>query len=171
MAASQPSVAQLFYDIGRGFNESDSVSVRESSDSLESFRELSFDLPRKTLFHLRFDPLTTEGRIAIRNVAIRNRNAVLYRIGVSDIQPFNQIASRVQRGDEIQVATTPGANDPGLTFTLSKPVRLRWIFGGQDLRLLAAINACLIVLACAAWVLQSVLKSCMAFLLCSLWKN
>lgn len=159
MAASQPSVAQLFYDVGRGFNESDSVSVRDSSNSLNSFRELSFNLPRKTLFHLRFDPLVAEGRVAIRNVAIRNRNAVLYRILVSDIQPFNQIANWMQHGDEIQVATTPGANDPGLTFTLREPIRLRWIFGGQDLRLLAAINACLIFLACAAWVLQSLLET------------
>src|ERR1700722_11475904 len=125
MSASGPSVAQLFYDVGRGFNEQDSATVQITSNSLHSFQHLTFPLPEKTLSGLRFDPLTNEGRVIIRKVAIENRNSVVKAFPVSQITPFNQIANRPERENEVDFSTVAGANDPGLRIVKGKPIRLR----------------------------------------------
>jgi hypothetical protein len=146
MASSQAGVAQLFYDTGRAFNEADSSTCRVDASSPASFEHLSFSLPEKTILRLRFDPLTSAGRVVIRNVQIRNKKAVLENIPVSRIMPFNQIAERTERRDEVEFVTVPGANDPGVILGLAKPLRLRWVFAGQNLLRLGVINACLAAL-------------------------
>ena len=149
MAASQPSTAQLFYNVGTGYREEDSGSVPEISASLRDFRELSFPLPRKKLFQLRFDPMVSAGSVVIRNITIRNGNAVLFEIAPSSVQPFNQISTCVRDGNEIRVVTTPGANDPGLTFALARPLQLHWLLRGLNWRLFIVIDAVLFFAALA----------------------
>lgn len=147
MAASQPSTAQLFYDLGTGYREENSASIPETSASLRDFRELSFPLPRKKLFNLRFDPLASAGTVVIRNITIRNGNAVLFEIPPASVQPFNQISTYTLDGKETKITTTPGANDPGLTFLLAKPLQLRWLFAGLNWRLFIALDAALFLSA------------------------
>jgi hypothetical protein len=143
MAASSPSMAQLFWNVGKGFNEDDSSRLRVSSKSLTSFDRLSFALPDRKLRGLRFDPLTNEGRVVIRNIEIDNFNSVLRVLPVSRVIPLHQIASRTERstqqGDEVEFATTAGANDPGLTIILPKLLRFRWGLGRQDVAPLGII--------------------------------
>ncbi len=149
MAASAPSAAQLFYDIGNGFNQTDSDTVPISTGSLSSFQTLSFPLPEKTLLRLRFDPLTTAGSIVIRNIAIRNRNAIVTAFAPSQVTAFNQIANRIERQSEVEFATLPGANDPGLTLSFPKPIDLHAVAAGQNLRQLALINLAFLCIFCA----------------------
>lgn len=131
MAASVPSLAQLFYDTGNGFNEKDSRTAKITSGSLSSFETLSFDLPKKTVFRLRFDPLTNAGRVILKSVEIDNRGSVIQVFAVSQIVPFNQIAERIERGSEVEFATTPGATDAGVSISLRAPLRLRRLVAWQ----------------------------------------
>ena len=124
MASSTSSAAQLFFDTGSGFRESDSRTVYNNSESLESFEKLNFELPgHAAITALRFDPLTTPGTFAVRNVSVVSDKAILLQIPPEDILSFNQIGGRSQRSNEVVFSTTPGANDPGLTLRLRQPLK------------------------------------------------
>jgi hypothetical protein len=127
MAASGPSSAQLFYDTGNGFTERDSDAAKVTSESLTSFQSFSFNLPKKTIFRLRLDPLTNAGRVIIKNVEIDNQGSVIMVLSASQFVAFNQIAERTQRASEIEFTTTPAATDSGVTISLPQPLRLRRI--------------------------------------------
>ena len=51
MASSTPSFSQLFFDIGRGFQEEDSQTVKLTSNSLARFQKLSFEIPAPQRHH------------------------------------------------------------------------------------------------------------------------
>ncbi len=144
MSSTRASTAQLFFDIGSGFTEADSVTVPVTSGA---FQQLSFDLPHRTLFHLRFDPLMNDGRVTIRNVAIVNSGTLVLKIPATGITSLNQIASRSVHGDSVDLNIVPGGTDPSLLFTLAQPLKVRWLFKGQDLRFLALVNGLLFALA------------------------
>jgi hypothetical protein len=144
MASSGPSIAQLFYNVGQGFNEKDSASLRLASHSLNSFEHLSFALPDKTVRGLRFDPLTNEGRVVIRRLEIRNFNVPVKIFTVSQVTPLHQIANRTELGNAVEFATTSGANDPGVNVLLPKPIRFRWMLSGHDFACLGVINGSLL---------------------------
>ncbi len=130
MASSTPSVAQVFFDTGFGYSEGQSSTAVVTSNSLAYFQSLSFNMPEADIRKLRFDPLTSAGTVVVRDVAVRYGSAVLLRIPASDLLPFNQIAKRVQKGDQVLFSTIPGAGDPGLTFFLHEPIPskriIRW---------------------------------------------
>lgn len=124
MASSTPSNCRLFFDTGRGFQESDSETVSLNSSSLSRFQTLSFEIPHRTdIKQLRFDLLSTAGTFVVRNVTGRSGSGILLQIPPEDIVPFRQIAERVQRGNEVRFSTIPGADDPGLTFSLRRPLK------------------------------------------------
>ncbi|MBV9767237.1 MAG: hypothetical protein JOZ48_20520 [Acidobacteriaceae bacterium] len=121
MSSSVPSIAQLFYDIGSGYTETDSktVPVINSSEGLPE--KLVFDLPEANILHLRFDPITSEGTVTLRRVRIDGPQGTVLLIQASEIVPFNQIQSRIERNGEVTFSTVAGANDPGVTFILREP--------------------------------------------------
>src|SRR5690349_6346238 len=97
ISSSGPSQAQLFYDIGRGWTEQDSITRPIVSASSAAFQQLSFPLPARTIYGLRFDPLNSTGHVAIRDVDVRNRRRTVRRFAPSDVQPLNQIAAVERR--------------------------------------------------------------------------
>jgi len=124
IASSTPSASQLFFDTGSGFREADSHTVYNGSSSLTEFKHLFFELPgHSNLVGLRFDPLTAAGTFIVRNVSVKSGDGVLLRIPPEDIVAFNQIAERVQRGNEVLFSTIPVANDPGVTLRLRQPLK------------------------------------------------
>src|SRR5712691_4102648 len=69
LRSSQAGTAQLFYDIGRGMNDAD--SVRTPVRAGESVTTLEFALPAGEYHALRFDPVEYGNcRVAIRNPRI-----------------------------------------------------------------------------------------------------
>jgi hypothetical protein len=121
LASSTPSKAQLFYNTGKGFNETESSAAAVTSGSLESFKRVRFDLPSSTILGLRLDPLTGPGRVRLRKIVIRNRIQPLLKIPAANIVPFNQIETRTVDSDEVMLITTPNASDPGVLLTLHSP--------------------------------------------------
>ena len=109
--------AQLFYDIGRGINESDSVT--RLAWPTRELRELRFPAPAWPVRQLRFDPLSAAGALQIG--AVRIETAAGRRLAVlplSAIQPQNQIATLVRHETLVQIETIPSASDPMLRVAL-----------------------------------------------------
>ena len=73
ISSSVPSQAQLFYDVGRGWTEQHSITRPIIAASSTAFQQLSFPLPARTIYGLRFDPLNSTGHVAIRDIEVRNR--------------------------------------------------------------------------------------------------
>lgn len=135
MSSTKPGAAQIFYNVGHGFNQTDSQTVTVTSRSLDSFQELTFNLPNKNVVELRFDPLMPAGSFKIRNVAIRNSGLVLQRIAPSDVVPLDHFPSGTQHGRELLFSVSPGASPRHLAFRMHEPLRLGdWIFF-QNIRL------------------------------------
>lgn len=67
-AHGHPSVAQLFWDIGEGINQSNSLRV--SYEQHEGLQTLRFPLPAQHLHALRFDPRDGAGKLSIRRIRI-----------------------------------------------------------------------------------------------------
>jgi hypothetical protein len=133
MSSTVASTAQLFFDTGAGYNEGESRVAKVSPGGFEA---LTFDLPHVDIVHLRFDPLMQEGRVVIRNVVLSHDDHELMSIPAADILPLNQIANRIQGGDEVGFLTTPAANDPGVTFVLKQPLSLKSFARREQGRLL-----------------------------------
>jgi hypothetical protein len=155
MSAAAPSTAQVFFDTGKNFNEGEAIAVLVTSRSLTSFQTFVFTLPAKTIQHIRFDPILSAGEVVIRNVELRAPDGrEVLAIAPADIAPLNQIASEVIHGAEVDVATTPQAPDPQLTFKLKKPVRMPRVPLPGEGRLLLIGNALLLGLFAVLFLLR-----------------
>jgi hypothetical protein len=115
VVSSAPSVVQLFYDVGLGINETD--SVRLNYEAHHGVQTLRFPLPSAPLKSLRFDPRDNEGQLKIRAIrvvdAFRRTRAVL---PLASLHAEQQIASASEKDDWLTIDTQPGATDPILTF-------------------------------------------------------
>ena len=128
MRSDTNAVAQLFFDVGRGINESD--SVRLPINATTSYRYLRFSLPAAKIKALRFDPINTSGTFSLRGAAIENSFGVLRRpFALNELKALQQIASRAETASELTFSTVPGAADPILQIAIRAPVNLapsRW---------------------------------------------
>jgi hypothetical protein len=110
-------IAQLFYNIGHGIIEADSVKVSAVASS--DYSALRFPVTANTIRALRFDPLTSAGAFAIRRAYIEDsRHKIVHEFPRKDLLPASQIASRVDTGSMVRFATTPDANDASVTLAL-----------------------------------------------------
>jgi hypothetical protein len=147
ISSSLSSQAQLFYDIGRGWTEADSVTQPVAAGTPGNFQQLAFPLPASTVYALRFDPLNSAGHVVVKDVEIRDRRRTVHRFSPSDVQPVNQIAALERRANGIEVSTTPAANDPGLRFVLQQPLALNKLSRVNQVRTFAMGAAVLVVIA------------------------
>ncbi len=67
MSSSTNDIAQLFFDIGHGYNEQDSSAVGIQEGPARIYR---FRLPPRRIYSLRFDVLSHEGRVTILSARI-----------------------------------------------------------------------------------------------------
>ena len=128
MRSDTNGVAQLFFDVGRGINESDSVRLPINAST--SYKRLRFSLPGARVRALRFDPIDGSGTFSLRSAAIENPFGVVRRpFALSDLKALNQIASRAETPSELTFSTVPSAADPMLQIAVRPPVNLapsRW---------------------------------------------
>jgi hypothetical protein len=68
LTVDRPSPAQLFWDTGAGFNETQSVSRNYEPDG--RLQTLHFPLPAEPMRALRFDPLTDEGQLVVHCIRV-----------------------------------------------------------------------------------------------------
>jgi hypothetical protein len=123
MTATTPGMVQLFYDVGRGSNEGDSVHLPLlASAELRLYR---FPLPTGTCSMLRLDPSDREGTFTIAHARVVDQaGGVVREFPPDDFVAYQQIATLAGENGHLKVVTTPGAFDPILTLKLARPLKL-----------------------------------------------
>lgn len=116
--------AQIFLDTGRGYSENESVMVGLASD--DAFHDYHFPLPRKPVFHIRFDPLQGDGNVIIRDLKIIDGLGRIHqRFLLSALKPLYQIKSVEYTEKELLLLIHSGAKDPQMDIVLKQPLFLQ----------------------------------------------
>lgn len=124
LAVDHDSRAQVFFDLGDGFRESDSVVRNVPADGKS--HGVRFPLPAGTVRGLRIDPDSGPGRLLLRPVRIASSSGrTVARLSSADVAPINEISTVETERDGFRITTTPSAADPQLELRLSHPVELR----------------------------------------------
>lgn len=116
VATDHPQAAQLFWDTGRGFNETD--SARCSYEPHAGLQTLRFPLPATPPRALRFDPLDGEARLVVRGLrVVDSTRRTLAVLPLAGLETGQDIAELKAGDDEITITTAAGRKDPTLQFT------------------------------------------------------
>ncbi len=103
--------AQVFWDLGTGFGESD--SVRAQPEPHANQQTLRFALPNRPLKDLRFDPLNGAAKMVIRGIRLVDVGHRTRRVLPLDVfVPEREIARLEVDNGMLRVETTADADDP-----------------------------------------------------------
>jgi hypothetical protein len=113
-----PGLVQLYYDLGGGMSEEQSVvrSIRAGVAEV-----LSFPLPYGRIKAIRFDPLDRDCTMTLSDARIVDglgRTVASIRAG--QFRPYFQIASTDTRGGKLHLVTVPGGTDPQMSVNLDE---------------------------------------------------
>ncbi|WP_438479524.1 YfhO family protein [Oleiharenicola lentus] len=123
LTSSSVGTTQLFWDLGRGYNEND--SSRQPLRIEPAPVVYRYMMPMGEFKGLRFDPIDGVGTFNFSHAQIVDRKGrVKYKFAPSDFRARAEIASLETRGDTLQVQTTPQSRDPVMEIELKAPIRL-----------------------------------------------
>jgi len=124
--SSTETIAQVFFDTRKGYNEADSATIPLSPSN--TFEELVFPLPTEIIRNLRIDPLSSAGSVEIQRATIRGRKKIsdeyeiLHEFDLNSFNPINEVnLSRSQLGNLIAHAPQ-GSLDPMVEISLNSPL-------------------------------------------------
>ena len=141
--SSRQGLVQLYYDIGRDFNEADS-SIRPIAANHETL--VRFTLPYGRISALRLDPLDSDGTVSISGARLVGASgAVVATFPPEKFRPHFEIAAKRIRSGTLVVTTTPRATDPSLVIDLAAPILIeRPSFLGQVIEFLVVSLLCVL---------------------------
>lgn len=120
--------AHLYYDVGQGL-WGGNVEIQQLKGSQE-WRVLSFPLPREPIRALRFDPMLSPGKFAIKAPWLESKTGrVIAKFPQTAVVPRHQIAGWREVEDRFEVITWADADDAQVQFGLGLPLRMgepRW---------------------------------------------
>ena len=118
--SSIPSEAQLFYDVGKGFNERDSDKriIYKADEAVV----LDFELTGDTIRGLRFDPSRSQARIKIHEIILKYHDEPPFIVPLDSLKAARDVRRLHFDGDRLIVETTAPAEDPILYLTNIGPV-------------------------------------------------
>lgn len=128
-----PAYAQLFWDTGKGFNETE--SLHRDYEVHTYLQTLRFPLPATPLKDLRFDPLDGEAQIDIREIRVvdaGNRTRAI--VPLESLRFHQDILSHTLRRDTmetLEVKTQPGRKDPIILFSPETVSRINEVIAEQ----------------------------------------
>jgi len=123
VSSSQRGIVQLYFDVGRGFNEADSRYRGLRGDGVP--RRIRLPLPLGRYTALRFDPLDRSGVSTVANAVVRNRGGQVVRaFAPGSFEPLHQIRRLSVEGPVLRIETEEPANDPNLWIRLDAPFEL-----------------------------------------------
>jgi hypothetical protein len=124
LTSTNASTTQVFWDLGRGFNEHD--SSRQPLRIEPKPVVYRYMLPMGSIQALRLDPADGPGTFTLAQARIVDyRGRIVRTFGPDDFTAFKQIARLERVGDTLRVETTPDASDPILLLRLTAPLHLR----------------------------------------------
>lgn len=105
-----PGTGQLFFDIGHGYSETDSITRKVEPWVLKKY---SFPLPELPIKSIRFDPLNSTSVVAVKNAGIENAlGDTLKSFPAHSFISKGQISSMDISEGVLAIHTTENANDP-----------------------------------------------------------
>lgn len=110
LESSMPVETQLFYDIGRGFNEND--SIRNVIYRANVPFTLDFELSGPALHGLRFDPSRSPAKIKIHEIILKYQKEKPFTVPLDSLTAAKDIKSLHYDGTMLTVETTEAAQDP-----------------------------------------------------------
>lgn len=123
LTSTSAGTTQLFWDLGRGYNEND--SSRQPLKIEPKPVVYRYMMPMGDFKALRFDPIDGGGAFDLSHAQIVDlRGRVQYKFSPADFKAVSEITPLEIRGDTLHVQTTADARDPILEITLKKPVHL-----------------------------------------------
>ena len=154
MTSEIAGTLQVYYDIGAGLREADSVAVPLETER----REYELPLPKGGYRLLRIDPGNQPGRYTIERVAIRRPDGSTYwQIPLEELRPVHQLSLIERTGERLVVESPPGSNDPQLLYALPLPFPLSSRPPGVGL-LLARLAGYVLALVLVIGLLERVLQ-------------
>ncbi|NNC99475.1 MAG: hypothetical protein HKN85_04780 [Gammaproteobacteria bacterium] len=114
-SSNHPCYPKIYYDLGQGFNEIESVIVRYRTAG-ETVR-LRFDLPTAEVKRFRFDPSESHCQFRVSALSLDDLENEM-PLPLSSLQPLNQIAETGCSQSEFYATTTEDANDPSILITV-----------------------------------------------------
>ncbi len=149
--SSTTAVAQIYYDIGRGLNETDSTIVPLAKGP----QRLQLALPIGTYRALRFDPARREIALTLSDPLIRTSDGVVVRhFAPADFQAENQIKELRATADSLQIVTARDGTDPSLRINFPAPFTLAVSFAGNLRITLVTAGPVFLVLLFFVWVIR-----------------
>jgi hypothetical protein len=123
IASDTSGQAQFFYNIGRGFGESD--SVRAPVPASAEFTWVRFLLPTGDYAQMRLDPIDRPAHLRLKNARITALTGqVVHRFSPADFTAQHEIESLETTPDVLTVRTAPNGADPNLGINLPQPLSL-----------------------------------------------
>lgn len=124
LTSSSVGTTQVFWDIGRGFNEYD--SSRQPLRIERTPVVYRYMMPMGRIQALRFDPIDGIGDFTFSNARIvDSRGTVVREFAPGDFKAFSGIQRMEPQGRTLRVQTARDTHDPILTLNLPQPVLLR----------------------------------------------
>lgn len=128
VASSSGGLARVYYDVGRGFREEDSVFVRFNPSAAPA--PLYFPLPEGRYGQLRFDPIESGTPVTFTRARVVASGGITVRsFAPRDFIPNGQIAALTVKGELGEIQSNPGTNDPALTLPFEPPLVLKYGWG------------------------------------------
>lgn len=125
LTSSVDANAQVYFDIGNGLNEKDSAKCMV--EKRWKFQVLKFPFPWKPIQYIRFDPLNSPGKIALKEIKLVDEfDGLIQAIDLHALKPLHQIRSIGVENDLLVASTDTNANDPMLYLNLQYPIKYRY---------------------------------------------
>ena len=146
---TEPQVAQLFYNMGAGFSEENSVTSSLPGDG--RFHDRFFPIPNQTIQVFRFDPAMSAGTLVIKRVNVvmditSNFGITVKHIDLQNLMSAHQIKEFTFKSGELTVLTEENADDPQIVIPISFDAwnlwRVFWHLAQMTLKILTVGLLC-----------------------------
>jgi hypothetical protein len=119
--SNTPQITTLYYDLGEGFSEKNTVNSVLSGDN--RFHDCFFPIPKQSIQGFRFDPAKPTASLVIKKIDIvmevaRDFNITVKHIDLDDLKPAHQIKEFARQANQLTVATTDDADDPQIAIPI-----------------------------------------------------
>ena len=121
LASSVPGQVVLYFDSGTGFNEGAVARVNITKTAEPTLVRLP--IPPGSYRAFRFDPIDREGTVRLQSLQVVGAGGrVIRALPFSALQIVQHIQPLQQRDGLLEIAVTPGGNDPQFFLNFSPPL-------------------------------------------------
>ncbi len=119
MSSSVSSIAQVFYDVGQGIREDQSKFLHTKKG--KELRKYRFKLPNTKIYHLRYDPMLTEGRARIGEIRVTDAYGNLLReIPLRQLRLIDPYRVIYYEDDGLEIVFPKENKDPKIAIPLKE---------------------------------------------------